>query len=269
MHPTNPDCCDLLSKKDSDLKKLIKAKSIPCDDYARNASMRTAIWQYYAEDLRIEPVEIDVTKGDTKSIWDKLQKSLPLYSLFQSDRKNSDTDSEVQDPLREAVKEILCDEALRSTLDEVAATVETKLQDVASRTLEKLREMNPDVANTLSPIIPSADALKWADVFKSVSIAGDESIPINKRGSGTKRLILLNFFRAEVERRQTEAQTSSVIYAIEEPETSQHSENQKRLIQGLQNLFIEECNCGFKNDTSKLFIICKYFRISRIYEKSC
>ena len=65
MHPTNPDCCDLLSKKDSDLKKLIKAKSIPCDDYARNASMRTAIWQYYAEDLRIEPVEIDVTKGDT------------------------------------------------------------------------------------------------------------------------------------------------------------------------------------------------------------
>lgn len=153
MHPTNPDCCDLLSKKDSDLKKLIKAKSIPCDDYARNASMRTAIWQYYAEDLRIEPVEIDVTKGDTKSIWDKLQKSLPLYSLFQSDRKNSDTDSEVQDPLREAVKEILCDEALRSTLDEVAATVETKLQDVASRTLEKLREMNPDVANTLSPII--------------------------------------------------------------------------------------------------------------------
>lgn len=49
--------------------------------------MRTAIWQYYAEDLRIEPVEIDVTKGDTKSIWDKLQKSLPLYSLFQSDRK--------------------------------------------------------------------------------------------------------------------------------------------------------------------------------------
>ena len=236
MHPTNPDCCDLLSKKDSDLKKLIKAKSIPCDDYARNASMRTAIWQYYAEDLRIEPVEIDVTKGDTKSIWDKLQKSLPLYSLFQSDRKNSDTDSEVQDPLREAVKEILCDEALRSTLDEVAATVETKLQDVASRTLEKLREMNPDVANTLSPIIPSADALKWADVFKSVSIAGDESIPINKRGSGTKRLILLNFFRAEVERRQTEAQTSSVIYAIEEPETSQHSENQKRLIQALSEL---------------------------------
>ena len=72
--------------------------------------------------------------------------------------------------------------------------------------------------------------------FKSVSIAGDESIPINKRGSGTKRLILLNFFRAGVERRQTEAQTSSVIYAIEEPETSQHSENQKRLIQALSEL---------------------------------
>ncbi|MEY8403925.1 AAA family ATPase [Oscillospiraceae bacterium 44-34] len=48
-----------------------------------------------------------------------------------------------------------------------------------------------------------------ADVFKSVSITSDENIPINKRGSGSKRLILLNFFRAEVERRQGEVNATS------------------------------------------------------------
>ena len=78
--------------------------------------------------------------------------------------------------------------------------------------------------------------MKWADVFKNVSITSDENIPINKRGSGVKRLILLNFFRAEAERRLQESNTTSIIYAIEEPETSQHTENQKKLIKAFLEL---------------------------------
>lgn len=239
MHPTNPECADLLSKKDSDLRKIIETRGIPCGDKTRNSAMRTAIWSYYGDDLQVNSVELDVTKGDAKPIWEKLQKYLPVYSLFQADRKNSDSDSEVQDPLHAAVKEILQDEDISRTLDHVAGIVEGKLQEVATRTLEKLREMSPDIANTLSPVIPPASSLKWADVFKSVTISGDESIPINKRGSGSKRLILLNFFRAEVERRKDEANAPGIIYAIEEPETSQHSENQKKLINALIALSAE------------------------------
>ena len=171
---------------------------------------------------------LTLLKGDTKSIWEKLQSYLPVYTLFQSDRKNSDGDSEVQDPLKEAVKQILNNEELRQTLSEIACEVETKLKEVSDRTLEKLREMNPDVADSLNPVIPPVESLKWLDVFKNVSISGDEGIPIN-RGSGVKRLILLNFFRAEAERRQLERNSSSIIYAIEEPETSQHTEHQKAL----------------------------------------
>jgi len=73
-------------------------------------------------------------------------------------------------------------------------------------------------------------------VFKSVSIAGDGDIPINKRGSGVKRLILLNFFRAEAERRKSAENIPSIIYAIEEPETSQHTEHQKKLIKAFLDL---------------------------------
>lgn len=236
MHPTNNECAGLLLKKDSELRRIIDTKQIPCEDKTRNAVMRTSIWRHYIDNLQLNIVDIDVTKGDTKSIWDKLEKYLPLYSLFQSDRKNSDGDSEVQDPLKEAVKEILTDETLMNKLNDVAKTVETKLKEVSSRTLDKLKEMSPDIASTLNPVIPSANNLKWADVFKNVSIASDENIPINKRGSGTKRLILLNFFRAEVEHRLNESNTASVIYAIEEPETSQHSDNQKKLIKALSEL---------------------------------
>lgn len=236
MHPTNPVCADLLLKKDNELRSIIQEHNIDCTDRTRNAVMRTAIWRHFEDNLQLSSVDIDVTKGDTKSIWEKLQKYLPLYSLFQSDRKNSDGDSEVQDPLKEAVKEILRDEELQRKLDEVASTVETKLHEVSARTLEKLQEMSPDIANSLNPVIPPVNSLKLADVFKNVSITSDENIPINKRGSGSKRLILLNFFRAEVERRKNNINATSVIYAIEEPETSQHSENQKKLINALIEL---------------------------------
>lgn len=241
-HPTNPQCKDLLFKKDDDLKNIIEKFNLSCEDKRKKALMRSAIWDNFSTDLQLQEVELDVSskEGDMKFIWDKLQKYLPLYSLFQSDRKNSDGDSEVQDPLKEAVKQILANQKLQTKFEEIANEVKDKLKEVSTRTLEKLREMNPEIANSLNPIIPTADSLKWADVFKSVSITGDNDIPINKRGSGVKRLILLNFFRAEAERRQTERSASTIIYAIEEPETSQHTEHQKKLIDAFLTLASSE-----------------------------
>jgi len=235
-HPTNDNCKDLLQKKNTDYQKTIRENTITCTNQTINAIMRTAIWTHFSSDLQLAEIEIDVTKGDTKSIWDKLQNYLPLYSLFQSDRKNSDGDSEVQDPLKEALKQILNDTILKQKFAEIALEVENKLREVSTRTLEKVREMNPEIANSLNPIIPPVESLKWTDVFKSVSITGDNDIPINKRGSGVKRLILLNFFRAEAERRKAEENIPSIIYAIEEPETSQHTDHQKKLISAFLEL---------------------------------
>jgi len=236
FHPTNPECSDLLAKKNAELKSLIDKQGIQCADKSINSVMRTAIWNKHSDDLQLEEVEIDITKGDTKPIYDKIMNFLPLYTLFQSDRKNSDSDTEVQDPLQKAAEQILSDADLKLKLSEIANEVEAKLKEVSDRTLDKLREMNPDVANSLNPVIPHSDSLKWTDVFKKVSISGDDDIPINKRGSGVKRLILLNFFRAEAERRRLERNSASIIYAIEEPETSQHTEHKKMMIQAFLSL---------------------------------
>ena len=236
LHPTNSECKDLLLKKNNDLKNIIKMNKITCDSQAINTVMRKAIWSNYKDKLDLQEIDIDASKEDVKKIWDKLSSYMPVFSLFQADRKNSDGDSEVQDPLKEAVKQIISDKKLQQTLSEVAKIVEIKLKEVSNRTLEKLREMSPDIANSLNPVIPTADKLKWADVFKAVSISGDDDIPINKRGSGVKRLVLLNFFRAEAERRMIEGNNTGIIYAIEEPETSQHFNNQRALIKALKDL---------------------------------
>lgn len=180
LHPSNTNCSEIITKKISDLKKIIKENSIPCDNQSISSVMRKAIWNFYQDDLRLTKTEIDVTKGDdVKSIWSKLYASLPVYSLFKSDRENSDGDKIVQDPLKLAVNQFLQDEEIIDTLNSIAAEVTEKLQEVSNRTMDKLREMDPEVASTLNPVLPKPSDLKWADVFKQVSISGDDDIPIN------------------------------------------------------------------------------------------
>src|SRR5699024_10105945 len=74
---------------------------------------------------------------------------------------------------------------------------------------------------------------KWSFNF---TIDSDNGIPLNKRGSGVRRLILLNFFRAEAEKEKSDEGKASIIYAIEEPETSQHPDHQLMLMEALLEL---------------------------------
>jgi len=234
-HPTNPECKDLLQKKIQDLRKILEDQNLDCPDKTKSSELRKAIWRGQ-QALQMEDCEIEVAKIDAKNIWEQLKAYMPLFTLFQSDRKNTDSDDEVQDPMRIAVKEILGDPALQATLAGVAEIVKDRLEEVSSRTLAKLKELNPSIASSLNPQIPDIGSLKWVDVFKSVSISGDNDIPINKRGSGVKRLVLISFFRAEAERRQGEASLPNIVYAIEEPETSQHPDHQRGLTDALIEL---------------------------------
>lgn len=236
-HPTSELGKDLLLKKQKDLKKIVEDNNFNCSSKTKNAELRKAIWEN-CSDLKLQKIDIPINEKDTdaKTIWENLQKYLPVYALFQSDRPNKDNDSEVQDPLKWAVQEILKNEKIQNKLQEVAEQVREISTQVANSTLEKLKKLNPKIAKQLKPDIPESSELKWSDVFKKISITSDDNIPLNKRGSGVRRLVLISFFGAEAERRMKEKGVTNVIYAIEEPETSQHPDHQKFLIDSLIKL---------------------------------
>jgi len=236
-HPTSELGKDLLLKKRSELKSIVEENNLQCANKNKNAELRKAIWEN-SGNLNLQEISIPINQKDTdaKTIWENLQRYMPVYALFQSDRPNKDHDSEVQDPLKLAVQEILKNQEIQNKLDEVAREVKQISTKVAESTLEKLRELNPEIAQQLTPSIPDSAELKWADVFKKISITSDDEIPLNKRGSGVRRLVLISFFGAEADRRKKEQGASNVIYAIEEPETSQHPNHQKFLIDSLVNL---------------------------------
>jgi hypothetical protein len=200
-----------------------------------NPAMRAAIWGH-SSDLQLVDTNIAVTKADSKQIWDRLSAHLPLFALFQSDRASRDSDSEVQDPMKLAVATALAEPGIQERLAEVVAAVRTKAVELAVRTHEALSRLDPGLASELVPEF-KADP-KWAGLF-TLSLNSDDGIPVNKRGSGIRRMILVSFFRAEAERRLAEGTSRNIIYAIEEPETSQHPHNQKILLESFKDLSAE------------------------------
>ncbi len=230
-HPTAENYADLLYLKNRDLKG--RAEELGLDlaavDQRVNSELRQAIWRSAAE-LNPREIDIDIDKEDAKKIWTALSKQLPLFALFHSDRRSTDQDEEAQDPLKKAVDEAL--QAQEAALEDLTAFVRTQVLGIARATVEKLREMDPALAQELNPRFTKPN---WAKVF-SISLTDESQIPVNKRGSGVRRLILLNFFRAKAEKRLADGEAPGIIYAIEEPETSQHPRNQRILLAALREL---------------------------------
>ena len=232
-HPTANGVDDLHSLTNTQLKKRVEDlldkdtkvnKSI-------NADMRKKLWESKGRNLNLDAVDIEVSKskGDAKAIWATIKNLLPVFSLFKADRIGSDQDSEAKDPMKVIVKEVI--QSKIDQLEAITKEVEVEVEAMARKTIDKVVEMNRDLEKQLEPKV---SAENW-DRFFNVNLASEDGIKVNKRGSGTRKLILLNFFRVKAEE-ELEKSGTGAIYAFEEPETSQHPDNQLRLIRAFEDI---------------------------------
>lgn len=231
LHPTSESVSDLIQLNNNQLKQ--RAREIGADttsiDVHINARLRQCIRQHVGE-LNLDLVSVPLLENNGKNVANGIKTIFPAYALFKSDRTSTDQDVEAQDPMKAAIKAAIKDKEAK--LDSISKFIEEQVRKIANLTLEKLKEMDSTLASTLRPQFTKPN---WSSIFK-VGIECDQGIPINKRGSGVRRLILLNFFRAKVEKMSLEERKLSVIYAIEEPETSQHPKNQRLIISTLLTL---------------------------------
>jgi putative ATP-dependent endonuclease of OLD family len=238
LHPTHAQCSNLLEQPIAKLRTIAKAAHVDLEnvDQTKKADLRRAIREATA-DLELATTEIPLLKKvEGQTILDNIKRHFPIFALFKSDRTSTDQDAEAQNPLKAAVKAAIQEQ--EEQLKEITDQINAQVQQVAEKTVEKVRELSEELANVLTPKVINKN---WDTLF-NVSLTGDDEIPINKRGSGVRRLILLSFFRAKAEQEASETLTNGIIYAIEEPETSQHPSNQKMLIEALLDL-VENQGC--------------------------
>jgi putative ATP-dependent endonuclease of OLD family len=160
---------------------------------------------------------------------------LPVYTLFKSEQVGGDKEAAVRTPLTATLKSAI--KALEADLKPIADQIEAAVKETTERTLERLRRDYPEVARNL---VPEYKSPSWSSAFSLDVLRGDDDVPLNKRGAGVRRLVVLAFFQAEAEKRKRDrAEGTSgtpVIYGIEEPETSQHPDFQKNIIKALEAL---------------------------------
>lgn len=238
-HPTEKEVSNLLELKEKDLQAIIKSKSLD-SKLKGNPTMRKAIWESVSE-LKLQTIEIPVSKPkeDAKRIWEQIDSYLPIFALFQSDRSSSDTDNEVQDPMKAAIATAISE--VQKEINDIQQKVREKAEEIANNTHKALKEIDENLASKLDPKFNPPTPARWNGLF-SIQLDTDDGIPLNKRGSGVRRMILVSFFKAEAERRLKSSSKQNIIYAIEEPETAQHPNNQKILIESFKSL-ANESDC--------------------------
>ena len=229
-HPVDADGNSLLPLTIGELKTRAQDLGVTLEqgEGTVKARIRRAIVER-SDAYTLQSSDIAVDKSESKTLWKQILESLPMCALFVSDRSSSDQDPEAQSPMGVAVEQALSE--VEDKLGELASHVEAHVRDVASRTLAKLSEMNEELATQLTPRLKDPN-IKWKNLFK-YTLTSDLDVPMDKRGSGVRRLVLLNFFRAEAERKAATEGHRPVIFAIEEPETSQHPDHQRMLMQAL------------------------------------
>ena len=218
----------LIILKINDLKKLIDDES----EVNRSIKKEMRKYLFQTNTLEFKLQEIDVSSKDTDiiSVYEKLKTNLPKYALFKADRMNTDKDSEVTN-IAKAIAQNAVGQ-VEEKFEEIKQEVKNKIQEFSDLTLEKLKGFNKEIADTLSVSMQD----KALETIFSYEFKSDSEIPLNKRGSGIKRLFLLSFFLADSERQNI----TNMIYAIEEPETSQHPNFQKMIIETLQKISQQE-----------------------------
>ena len=232
-HPTTQGVANLLELKEKDLQQIVTSKGINIS-LKGNPGMRQAIWET-EPNLMLEekPISVSKQKEDCKRIWEQLEKHLPLFSLFQADRNSRDSDDEVQNPIKAAVTTAIAE--VQDEIDQIQQKVQERTEEIARNTLNELETIAPNLAKELTPQFTPPTPAKWTNLF-SVNMITEGGIPLNKRGSGTRRLILISFFKAEAERALATGNKRNIIYAVEEPDTSQHPNNQRLLITAFKTL---------------------------------
>jgi putative ATP-dependent endonuclease of the OLD family len=237
-HPEHPKLLNILSLKNSALKSL--ASEVDADlngvPKSKNPPLRKAIRDTIDSELAMVELKVDGSldsEDNLKVLWKSIKKALPVYSLFKVDKSLDDKDKDIQDPMKIAIKESLAIPRIMEMLQQIEEEVKKTSSEVAEKTLEKLKEIDYSLAEKMKSEFGKDPG--WDKVF-DLTLLNEKDIPLNKRGSGVRRLVLLSFFQAQAERKKIDDGAPSIIYAIEEPETSQHPNHQKILIESLQNL---------------------------------
>jgi predicted ATP-dependent endonuclease of OLD family len=173
---------------------------------------------------------IEIALGEKKDKEDRLTPvidRLPKFKLFSNDKANSIGDKENSAVIENEIKNIIA-EQMKSQLEEINKAMQAGMQ----AKLSSLNETYKHFFNFLGQDTFTLQDGTPAITFKTNGIVDNKGLNIENRGSGFRRLALLSLHLSA----HTEEEYKDMIFAIEEPETSQNPHNQRGIIDAMHKL---------------------------------
>lgn len=247
--PTKGDLRDLIRKNKRELVGIMKKNGIPVRT-RETTVMRRLIYDHFennnTSNSAFQNVDVDVFgRGsrlrfppDMLTMYRSLtQQYFPLYTLFKAEQIHEKRETEINSAL-----EIFLKSELRKFNKDLSYIQSKIIESVSERTRHALDRIKEDYPSVLLNIHPSYDDPDWSKAFSLEELQSDDDIPFGKRGSGLRRIAMLAFFQDEANRKRQdrdkidERHEVPVIYAIEEPEISQHPNLLRNVIKVLKDL---------------------------------
>jgi len=218
-----------MNKKELDAAIKTLNLSKPTSEDGRENHWKRNVLTEYLVLIGKEKCDIKISLVDKKNE-ERLSpviEKLPQFKLFSNDKANSIDDKENSAVIENEIKLIIADQ-MKSELESINAKMHKAME-------EKLQGLNDAYHHFFGFL--GQDSFKLKDGapkidFKSNGIIDNKGLSIENRGSGFRRLALLSLHLSS----HQEEEYKNIIFAIEEPETSQNPHNQKGIIEAIHKL---------------------------------
>jgi hypothetical protein len=228
----DPSFRNLFSKKEEELNRTAADHGLDFTRSGRsitNEEKITELWRY-ASSNGLAKVDSYVTPD--KESWKIVESTLPGYHLFPSELNLKIERAEVQSPFQGLVDEAAKEN--EADWNDFRVKVEAKV----AADVKKIEQHLLEQTDSAVKLVPRFDfGWKGFTLKFDIEDASGASIPLENRGMGIRRLVMVSFLRYLAEKTATgSAGSRSTIFGIEEPETSLHPSAQRNLIESFRVL---------------------------------
>jgi len=165
-------------------------------------------------------------------LWSCIESLLPEFYLFESETKTDLGEASFQRIFRPIIKEAVEHPEVTNTKKNFTSVIECSLQEEVNKICEKLKR-HTDEIHTLT----AKPSFQW-DKAVVLQIYGRDRYgvdkPLEKRGSGIRRLLMVSVFEHLAEKENEKA--TNIIFGVEEPENNLHPGLQRDLASSFQQL---------------------------------
>ena len=189
--------------------------------------------------LRDKAIEKNIPVGEyildvpsRSNLWKCIKSILPEFHLFESETKTDISETSFQSAFRPIVRMAAEHESVAEARSNFTGVIKNEIQNEVDQIFERLQRYTSDLVS-----LRAEPVFSW-DKAVSIRIYGKDhsgvSKPLEKRGSGIRRLLMVAFFQYLAEKR--DEKESKFIFGVEEPENNLHPSLQRELAYSFRQL---------------------------------